>query len=325
MRTHLTASDRVVLLLALIPYLQDHGPTSILELAEAFDVEAKTLRNLAEFLGTAGVPGETQTYQHEDLFDIDWNALEQDDVLSLVRVVAVDDTPRFAAAETAALLAGLHVLAPMLPENDAHAVRSAAAKLGGETVGEYAVVSVAAELQDPQLASVTEAITSGKRLVFQYRDAGGGETTRHVEPLQLAQSGELWYLRAFCLDRGEERTFRLDRMTGAQMQAVPAERRAERSHDVATPDASVWSGALVILRVREGALSSLAGYGAEILEATAGTAVDGWARVSVELAHFDTAARLAAAAPGSIIVESPEAARASVAAWAERALSQYDD
>src|SRR5690606_22997149 len=96
-------------------YLNETGPTSISDLAETFAVEASLLRRLVKFLGVAGVPGETRTYQHEDLFDIDWQALEQDDVVHLTHTVALDDTPRFSSSETAVLIAGLHAVQELLP------------------------------------------------------------------------------------------------------------------------------------------------------------------------------------------------------------------
>lgn len=334
MRASLTAPNRVILLLSLVSYLQESGPTPIVELAETFDVEPKVLRALAEFLGTAGVPGETQTYQHEDLFDIDWYALEHDDVLSLVHAVAIDDTPRFAASEVAVMLAGLHVLAPMLPESDAVAARSAAEKLGGEDCSEHAVISVSDESTDPQVAVIAGAIANGVRVQFDYRDARGDETTRTVEPLVLHQRGVYWYLRGYCLDRGEERSFRLDRMMRAQALSEASERRSAPGVSFEPPNATVWSGTPVTLRVRERALPSLAGYGAEVVEAAgeaandaalAGDASGCWVRVVVELAHVDTAARIAASVPGDIIVEAPAEARAAVASWAEQALAQYDD
>ena len=77
MHKNLLASDRVMLLLALVPYLREHGPTTIDELAETFEVKPALLRRLIGFLGTAGIPGETLAYQHDDLFDIDLSAFEE--------------------------------------------------------------------------------------------------------------------------------------------------------------------------------------------------------------------------------------------------------
>ncbi len=77
------ASDQIVLLLALVPYLREHGPTPLDELAHTFKVEPVTLKKLVTFLGTAGIPGETLAYQHNDLFDLDWDALEIDNIRGL--------------------------------------------------------------------------------------------------------------------------------------------------------------------------------------------------------------------------------------------------
>jgi predicted DNA-binding transcriptional regulator YafY len=45
--------------------------------------------------------------------------------------------------------------------------------------------------------------------------AGGAGPERHVEPHRLVPLGGRWYLVAYDLDRGDWRTFRLDRMTAA--------------------------------------------------------------------------------------------------------------
>lgn len=40
----------------------------------------------------------------------------------------------------------------------------------------------------------------------------GDWTHRTVRPLALEQRGGCWYLSAYCTARGEERTFRVDRI-----------------------------------------------------------------------------------------------------------------
>jgi hypothetical protein len=47
---------------------------------------------------------------------------------------------------------------------------------------------------------------------IKYIDADGEVTERIIEPLKLYQSGERHYIKAFCHLRGEERSFRLDRI-----------------------------------------------------------------------------------------------------------------
>ncbi len=66
---------------------------------------------------------------------------------------------------------------------------------------------------DPHvLTTVASACRACRRLEFAYRDRDGAKTTRSVEPSRLAHTGRLWYLAAWDVDRGDWRTFRVDRM-----------------------------------------------------------------------------------------------------------------
>jgi predicted DNA-binding transcriptional regulator YafY len=56
-----------------------------------------------------------------------------------------------------------------------------------------------------------EAILSNKLVSFVYTDINGNETKRIVEPYQLHFSEMSWYLKAFCLNRMNYRTFKLSR------------------------------------------------------------------------------------------------------------------
>lgn len=320
MPRQLTTPDRVMLLMSLIPYLLEHGPTPLQELAEAFDVDPRVLRRLVRFLGVAGVPGETLTYQHEDLFDIDWDALEQHDVVSLTRVVAVEDTPRFSSSETAALVAGLHALAPMLPESMRDIAAATAEKLASvERVdARRQTVSVTADPTEDRMASIIGAIEARARLCFDYRDAEGRHTVRTIDPLLLWQSGGSWYLRGWCIDRAAERTFLVDRIRDPRAIAEGATAVLAGKQN----SLPVVSGTEITatLAVRLDALQRIADFTPRVL----GEPASGWLRVEVDLLHPAVAVRIVQAAPGKVIVEGPAEARDSVEQWAARALAQYD-
>ncbi|WP_024355799.1 helix-turn-helix transcriptional regulator [Leucobacter chironomi] len=309
MRKRVLAPDRVMLLLALVPYLREHGPTPVPQLAAAFDVAPDLLRGLVRFLGTAGVPGETLSYQDEDLFDIDWDALERDDVVSLTRTVAVDDAPRFAPAETAALIAGLQALTPMLPADDARRAQQTAAKLGTALGAAAPALSVTADPQDPRIPLVVSAIDAGRVLAFDYRDAEGRTSRRTADPIALTQHAGSWYLRAHCRDRDAERSFRVEQMSGVRVLDLAAEPHAPASEDARSAFELVVSlPAHVLPRIR--------GFAPEVI----GEDAAGRVRVRVEAWHEGAAIRLVQAAPGEVVVESPERAREAVRAWAGRAL-----
>ncbi len=310
------APDRVLLLLSLVPYLREHGPTPVAELAETFDVSPALLRRLVRFLGTAGVPGETLSYQHEDLFDIDWEALEEQDLVSLTRTVAVDDAPRFSPAEAAALIAGLQALTGVLPPADADLARATARRIGEALgVGERSgAVSVTADAEDPRLPIIVGAIDSGRSLAFDYRDTAGTATSRTVDPISLTQASGSWYLRAYCRDRGADRTFRVDQMSGIRERDLAAEPRDPQ------PRAAHATAMTLVAGVPARLLPRIQGFDPEVIDDDG----EGRLRVRIEAWYDHAAIRLVQFAPGEIVVESPEIARDTVREWAERALSAYD-
>lgn len=320
MNRKFTTPDRVMLLMSLVPYLKDNGPTPVVDLAQMFAVEPTVLRQLIRFLGVAGVPGETQTYQHEDLFDIDWEALEQHDLVSLTQTVAVDDTPRFSSIETAALTAGLHALAPMLPEDLRAVARSTAEKLARvQAVGsKVRPVSVSEDAVQSRVTEITSAIARATQLDFDYRDESGAVSHRTVEPLLLSQSAGTWYLRAYCHDRQARRTFMLDRIRDPRALSFAAVHLNAGEHE---PALSIEGAGLTAnLRLSHAALLKISDFAPRVL----GETDSHWVLAEVDLLHPAVAVRLVQAAPGEIIIEDPPAARAAVHAWATRALSNSD-
>lgn len=59
---------------------------------------------------------------------------------------------------------------------------------------------------------LAEALRAGRPVAVRYVSAGGVEADRVLEPREVFAVGERTYVRAFCRLRGEERTFRLDRV-----------------------------------------------------------------------------------------------------------------
>jgi hypothetical protein len=60
--------------------------------------------------------------------------------------------------------------------------------------------------------TITDALGSGRRVQMRYIDARGRETDRLVRPIRVNARGGVLYLIAHCYRRGEQRTFRLDRI-----------------------------------------------------------------------------------------------------------------
>lgn len=134
---------------------------------------------------------------------------------------------------------------------------------GEETPLDHAVLSVLAL-----------ACRDRERVRFDYRGAGAPRTARRVEPLRLVSLGRRWYLVGYDLTRGDWRTFRIDRISGADSTGTPFAPRTPPFDDVAEFIRSRVSGATAGGRHR-----------VEVeVEATAARVGDrfaGWARVEV--------------------------------------------
>jgi proteasome accessory factor C len=314
----LLTGDKITLMLSLIPYLLEYGPTPIKELAEHFNVDAQTVRSIIRFFGTAGIPGETATYQDEDLFDIDWDALDDRDEAVLIRTVVVDEHPRFSAREVAALLAGLQYLTHVPAIGDRAEIEALMQKLAVSATQAAARVDVSSASAPDSLGDIRLAIVEELSVRFGYRDSSGALTTRLVIPQFVESVDDVWYVRGWCTTRQASRLFRLDRMIDLSL--GPA------ANTLAPPDAladAMVSDALytpsetavdVLFSVPSDRASRLRAF--DVQETSAG--------MSVSLADVGRAFRLAAADPGAVEVLAPSAARLAVADWASRALAQYD-
>ena len=72
------AQDKLAFLLALVPYLIDHDGVTVAEAAEHFDVPREQIREAVRAdRRLRRARRQTGTYQHGDLFDIDWDGFEE--------------------------------------------------------------------------------------------------------------------------------------------------------------------------------------------------------------------------------------------------------
>lgn len=330
----LRGPDRLAFLLALVPYLQDHDPVSVSDVAAHFDVTPERVRDAVTLIAVSGVPGATSQYQHGDLFDIHWDEFELNDRIVLTHLVGIDDAPRFSAREAAALIAGLQYLSA-LPENaDRAAISSLMAKLTRGASAPPTQLLAQNSGSAEALALIAAAVLADVQVEFDYLNGAGAQEHRFVDPLRMESVDRDWYLRGWCHLRSAVRTFRLDRVThlrvserprtGQPVSALP-DRLFEPSADDLT----------VIVELPRAALPMLADYRPELVRQNLGGGPAGGdpsgvgqagvdrCRVRLRLASFHGLKRLVAGLPGIVTVIEPAGARRVVADWAAAGASQY--
>ncbi|MCW3494445.1 helix-turn-helix transcriptional regulator [Microbacterium sp. SSM24] len=316
-RRPLVATDRAALMLQLVPYLIGKGEVSIAEAADEFDVAPDQMRAMVEKLTVIGLPGDGGYWQmSNDLFDIDWDLLDQRDLVVITNSVGLERAPKLTAREAAALLAGLQLARTIPGVGDTDLYTGLLAKLARGASGTPAEVIVAPGPVDTVRDAVATALRGGVAVSFTYKAPDAAPTTRTVDPVKVHIADGQWYLQGWCHLREAMRTFHLDRVSDLQLTDIPI------SH--ASEPAPGWFEANeddVDARIRfpEAVARLLGDYLDRAILETDGGVTTATMRVADEF----SLRRLALRRGGEVEILEPAGARRAAADWAEAGLAQY--
>jgi predicted DNA-binding transcriptional regulator YafY len=213
-------------LLRLLPLLTSRREWRGEELAEALGVTARTIRRDIDRLRELGYPVSATPGRHGGYILGAGNGLpplllDDDSAVAVaigLRTVAADPALADAAVRAAA---AIDQVLPARLRRQVEALTATTVPLG--------VLS----FSHNGIAFLARACLSGERLRFAYRDGSGTQTRRHVEPYRLVSTGRRWYLVARDIDKGQWRSFRLDRLSSAAGTGV-------RSRPADPPDAAAF-------------------------------------------------------------------------------------
>lgn len=313
----LLATDRAALILQLVPYLIGKGEVSVTEAADEFDVTPDQLRSMVEKLTVIGLPGDGGFWQMaNDLFDIDWDLLDEQDLISITNTVGLERTPRLTAREAAALLAGLQLAASLPGVGDSGVVQGLLAKLARGASSAPADVIVAPDAVDDVRVAVNDALRAGVAVSFRYKAPDRPATTRTVDPVKVHIADGQWYLQGWCHLREAMRTFHLERVSDMQLTEIAI---AHSGDAVPALFAVTDADAVAEIRFAADLAPLLTAYLDPASVAGAGARRTGRVRIADER----SLKRLAARHGGELEVLSPDSARSAVASWAAAGLAQY--
>lgn len=313
----LLAADRVRLYLTLVPYVLEHGQVSLEEAAAEFGVKSQEMRGMVEKLTVIGLPGEDGYWQQpQEMFDINWDLLDLEDVIEITNDVALRRVPRFTAREAAALLAGLQMVAAVPAVSDSGLVAGLISKLSRGAADAPADVVVAPSAVDEVREAVARGLHEGVAIAFTYQAPDAAPTTRTVDPMQILITNGQWYLQGWCHLRQAMRTFHLDRVSAPTLTEIPITHSGDQ-----VPEAFVGldEEREVTVRVAERLAPLLSGF----VPTGATEAVDGAVTTRLHLADPRGIKRLAARFGGAMEVLEPGVARAATREWAAAGLALY--
>jgi len=209
------ATDRLSRLLAMVPWLLNRQGVPLDEAARHFDItEAQLVKDL-ELLFVCGMPG----HMPDDLIEAEWDSGR----VYLDNAEAISRPLRLAPDEAISLIAGLRTLAELPGIHDRRAVESALVKLSAaaqDAVGAASrlTIDLGVGAAEETLRTAREALRLRRRLRLRYVVPARDETTeRDVDLMRVTNVGGRWYLEAWCHRAEGVRTFRVDRVAGAEL------------------------------------------------------------------------------------------------------------
>ncbi len=204
--------NRIDRLYALVEELRAAGPRGRTagRLAEHFEVSVRTIERDLSALGQAGVPLATKQGRT--------GGYTLDRSMSLP---PLNFTPREAAAVAVAFSQSEHVLftrdARSAMQKIVAAMPERALQEARATAEKVRLLVQPAPAPDAEVAEIIwRAARDSHVLRIRYIDVGGVETEREVEPQHVVVGPNGSYLTAWCHLRGDERVFRMDRITRAE-------------------------------------------------------------------------------------------------------------
>lgn len=202
-------SDTTARVLRLLSLLQQRPVWTGPELAERLGVTTRSIRRDVERLrglgypvrATQGLGGGYQLGQGKDLPPL---LLDDDEAVAIAVSLRLAAGGTVTGASEAALstLAKLDQVMPPRLRSEVKAIHQSTETLSSN-----------ADLVDGDvLLTLAKACRDLVRIRFGYDARDAVATERWVEPVRLVATGRRWYLMAWCVEREDWRTFRLDRM-----------------------------------------------------------------------------------------------------------------
>ncbi|MDX3057999.1 YafY family protein [Streptomyces sp. NE06-03E] len=187
--------------------------------------------------------------------------------------------------------------------------------------------SAATAPESAVLLPVADAVNHHRPLSLRYTSADGRRSERTVHPHGLVAHAGKWYVTATDLSAGEDRTFRLDRISGVRTLPGSFERPAgpDPATRVLTGLATAPYRHEVTLRVQGTAahihtrLPAAVALVEELPPPDGGDpGVEAWSRVELRVERLDWLPAALASLDRPFVIERPDELRGLVAAFAER-------
>ena len=225
------ARDQVGRLLALVPYIQSRREVELDQAATDFGVTPAQIVKDLNVLWFCGMPG----LGMGDLIDVDMDALAGEGVIRLSNAEYLSRPLRLDSSEASALIVALRALREGGGDDVRAIVDRTLSKLEA-AAGDGAALAAQVDIRMPQQLSrlnrlrdrLARAVEDRLQVRLDYYVPARDESTeRTVDPLRLVTADGNTYLEAYCHLAEDQRLFRLDRISTADILETHVEEHAD--------------------------------------------------------------------------------------------------
>lgn len=227
--TGFDTTDRFNLTVSLIAYLyRQDDPVPLAVAADYFKCSEKDILRAAKDINrvTPNVGGMDSGMA---LLDLD---LLEEDLLAIDVAEYLTEVPRVSVRQAAAIVSGLSYLQSMPGFENDEDILALMSLLGQTEANQGGLVDFKESRLDQDIEAIQEALRTGRRIRCDYHPQSGNRRIRELDPIRLDPRPDHWYLRAWCPESLETKTFRLDRMKDAEVTDTPISEEARSAATV---------------------------------------------------------------------------------------------
>jgi predicted DNA-binding transcriptional regulator YafY len=208
-------------LLTVLELLQARGTLSGAELSKRLEVDRRSIRRYITMLQDLGIPiegmrGPAGGYRLRPGYKLPPLMFTDQEAVALT--LALLAVPRLGLAVDPVAIAGaLAKLERVLP------VAARERVMAVQRVVALGPPSSTSEAGSELVSLLSHASRLTQRVKIGYRNRTGGDTERTIDPYGVVNLGQRWYVAAYCHLRRDVRTFRIDRISSADMLEEPFE------------------------------------------------------------------------------------------------------
>lgn len=184
------------------------------ELADMFEVSARTIYRDIDSINMAGIPirstpGVGGGFEIMKEYKVDKKVFSTEDISALLMgLSSLSDMIRGDE-----LVHALAKVKSFIPKDKAKDIELKANQICIDLKPWMATKNIQSYLE-----IIKSALQNNRLLSFEYADQHGSKTMRTVEPYQLVLKDSHWYFQAFCYTRNDYRLFKLSRIAKLQIQ-----------------------------------------------------------------------------------------------------------